>query len=88
MDCRHGAHQVAQKSRTTTFPLNWERVISFPSRVLRVKSGAKPEEVFFSSAQFEKRKIPMTHRTKREIFTREDGFTFMNPKFDFQDSDS
>ncbi len=36
-----GPHQLAQKSRTTTFlPLNSERVIFFPSIVERVKSGA------------------------------------------------
>lgn len=52
MDSRQGPHQVAQKSRRTTFPLSLERVISFPSIVLRVKSGAKPGEDFLSLVQW------------------------------------
>ena len=39
-DMIHGPHQVAQKSRTTTFPRNSESFIFFPSKSTNVKSGA------------------------------------------------
>src|SRR4030042_154898 len=64
MDSRQGPHQVAQKSRRTTFPLSWERVISWSSRVLRVKSGARAGEVFFSLAQWGRRNANVTQRHK------------------------
>ncbi len=47
IDSRHGPHQVAQKSRRMTFPFKVERDISWPSIVLRVKSGASPSTFVF-----------------------------------------
>src|SRR5687767_13983307 len=38
---RQGVHQVAQKSSSTTLPLKPSRVRVLPSRVLRVKAGAR-----------------------------------------------
>jgi hypothetical protein len=37
---RHGAHQVAQKLTNTTFPFNFERLQTFPSKSTVSKSGA------------------------------------------------
>jgi hypothetical protein len=50
-------------------------VISFPSRVLRVKSGAKPREgCVCSLEQWGRRKSPAIHSPKMKIVVRKDGF--------------
>src|ERR1019366_5392116 len=37
---RQGGHQVAQKSRITTFPLNWSEVTVVPSTPFSFQAGA------------------------------------------------
>src|SRR5690606_35198421 len=40
-DLTQGAHQVAQKSRTTTFPLRSTKETSLPFRSFKLKAGAR-----------------------------------------------
>src|SRR2546422_2411525 len=47
---RHGAHQEAQKLRSTGRPLHWERVVVPPASVFSVKSGAGDPSVWADSS--------------------------------------
>jgi len=80
MDSLQGPHQVAQKSRRTTFPLSWERVISCPLKDLREKSGAKPEKGSFSPLeQRERRNTPPVQMLKIKNHVR--NVRFMSSRF-------
>src|SRR4030042_2014013 len=75
MDSRQGLHQVAQKSRRTTLPLNVESVISWLSRDFSVKSGAddRADSSFphFASVTIHtKLRVRMTNHPKNDRFKR------------------
>jgi hypothetical protein len=71
---------VAQKSRRTTFPLSWERVISCPSKDLREKSGAELEGGSFPPVeQRERKNAPPVQMVKIKNHVRKD--RFMSSRF-------